>query len=205
MKLRIVRFGALTGTALLLVAIASWSLPVKGSAQAQFVITPVAEKRVSHLPPGPLYWRIENFPTLALAQSAAGAESLVAEGAGKVWLFTLGPSGGATTGGTRVAEIGPVPVVSAPEYLLRVNRAGGPAGAVTPTHSHPGSESFYVLSGQVAVTTPSGVSRADAGQSMNGHGPDTPMQVATGGSADLDQFVLFVVDATKPFSSPAKL
>lgn len=79
------------------------------------------------------------------------------------------------------------------------------AGAESPTHSHPGSESFYVLSGQVAVTTSSGVSGADAGQSMNGHSSDPPMQVANGGSADVDQFVLFVVDATRPFSSPAKL
>jgi hypothetical protein len=39
--------------------------------------------------------------------------SLTAEVAGKVWLFTLGPQGGATPGGTKVAEIGPVPSLSA--------------------------------------------------------------------------------------------
>jgi hypothetical protein len=39
---------------------------------------------------------------------------------------------------------------------------------------------------------------------MNGHGPDTAMEVFSAGTIDLDQLVMFVVDATRPFSSPAK-
>jgi hypothetical protein len=49
------------------------------------------------------------------------------------------------------------------------------------------------------------VSYADAGQSMNGHGADMAMEVFSAGTTDLDQLVMFVVDATRPFSSPAKL
>ena len=52
--------------------------------------------------------------------------ALAAEIAGKVWLFTLGPKGGATPGGSKVAEIGPVPPITAHEYLLRVNHGYGP-------------------------------------------------------------------------------
>jgi quercetin dioxygenase-like cupin family protein len=204
MKLRIPCVGPIVALVLSLFAMGLLS-PVKASAQAEFVVTPVMEKKINQLPPGLLYWRIENFPTLAQAQAAAGPASLATEASGKVWLFTLGPKGGSTPGGNRVAEVGPVPTITAPQYLLRLNRAGGPPGAKTPMHSHPGSETFYVLAGQVAVTTPSGVSHADAGQSMNGHDGDTPMQVASSGTTDLDQFVLFVVDATKPFSSPAKV
>jgi hypothetical protein len=178
-------------------------LPLRASAQ-EVVVTPVVEKKVTLLPAGPLYWRIENFPTLALAQAAAGPLSLATEGAGKFWLFTLAAKGGSTPGGSAVAEVGPVPAITAPEYLLRLNRASGPPGSKTPMHSHPGSETFYVLAGQVSVTTPGGVSHADAGQSMNGHVADTPMQVASSGTVNLDQFVMFVVDATKPFSTPAK-
>jgi len=37
------------------------------------------------------------------------------------------------------------------------------------------------------------------------HGADTPMQVSGSGSVDLHALVMFVLDATKPFSSPAKL
>ncbi len=45
----------------------------------------------------------------------------------------------------------------------------------------------------------------DAGQSMAGHGPRMPMEVSNSGSSDLTALVMFVVDATKPFSSPATL
>jgi hypothetical protein len=172
----------------------------------KFVVSPVAEKKLNGLPPGPLYWRIENFPTLDQAQSAADASatSLAASVSGKVWLFTLGQKGGATPGGSKVAEIGPVPVFAAPEYLLRINHAGGPPGSKTPVHSHPGSESFYVLAGQLSQRTPHGVNRTDIGQAMVGHGPDMPMEVSSSGTTDLDQLVMFLLDATKPASMPAK-
>jgi hypothetical protein len=178
--------------------------PSTASAQQKFEIKPVAEKKLKQLPAGPLYWRVENFPTLAQAKAAEGPTSLAAEVAGEVWLFTLGPKGGATPGGSKVAEIGPVPPVNAPEYLLRINHAGGPPGAKTPVHSHPGSETFYVLAGRLGQKTPHGVSYAEAGQIMNGHGADMPMEVFSAGTTDLDQLVMFVVDATRPFSSPAK-
>ena len=191
------------GWALLLCA-TGLLLPLSPATAQKFEINPVAEKRLKQLPSGPLYWRLENFPTLAQAEAAAGPTSLAAEAAGKIWLFTLGPRGGATRGGSKVAEIGPVPPISAPEYLLRINRAGGPPGAKTPAHTHPGSEAFYVLTGRVGQKTPHGVSHAGAGQAMNGHGADTPMEVFSSGTTDLDQLVMFVVDATRPFSSPAK-
>jgi hypothetical protein len=174
------------------------------AAAQKFEIKPVAEKKVKQLPSGMLYWRIENFPTLAQAEAAAGATSLAAEVAGKAWLFTLGEKGGATRGGSKVAEIGPVPPISATEYLLRVNRAGGAPGAKTPVHTHPGSEAFYVLAGRLGQKTPHGTSYAEAGMSMNGRGGDMPMEVFSAGTSDLDQLVMFVVDAARTFSSPAK-
>ena len=39
---------------------------------------------------------------------------------------------------------------------------------------------------------------------MNGHGGDMPMEVFSAGTTDLDQLVMFVVDATRPFASPAR-
>ncbi len=173
-------------------------------AQQALVVKPVAEKKVTQLPAGPLYWRVETFPTLADAQAAAGPTSLAAEVSGKVWLMTLGSKGGATPGGGAVAEIGPVPPISAKEYLLRLNHAYGPPGAKTPVHSHPGSEAFYVLAGRLGQKTSHGVDYADAGQTLNGHGGDMPMQVFSDGTTDLDQLVLFVVDAERDFSVPAK-
>jgi hypothetical protein len=173
-------------------------------AQQVLVVESVAEKKVTQLPAGPLYWRVENFPTLAGAQAAAGPTSLAVEVSGKVWLMTLGSKGGATPGGSAVAEIGPVPPIAANEYLLRINHAYGPPGAKTPVHSHPGSEAFYVLTGRLGQKTSDGVNYADAGQAMNGHGADMPMEIFSGGTTDLDQLVMFVVDAERDFSVPAK-
>jgi hypothetical protein len=189
-----------------LFAMALWLPPAGAAEVGQFIVSPVAEKKLNSLPPGPLYWRIENFPTRELAQGAADASptSLAAEVSGKIWLFTLGPNNGTTPGGNKVADIGPVPVFAAPEYLLRINHAGGPPGAKTPVHSHPGSESFYVLAGQLGQRTPHGVNRTEAGQSTVGHGPDMPMEVSSSGTTDLDQLVMFLLDATRPASVPAK-
>jgi hypothetical protein len=137
--------------ALALIWCAAGLLPALPGAAAQqdYFVKPVAEKKLKALPTGPLYWRIENFPALAEAQAAAGATSLAAEVAGKVWLFTLGPKGG-SAGGSNAIEIGPVAPFSAPEYLLRINYAGGPSGARTAVHTHPGSETFYVLTSMQA-------------------------------------------------------
>ena len=179
--------------------------PSMAADQKKFVIEPVAEKKLMQLPAGPLYWQLENFPTLAQAQAAAGETSLAAEVTGKVWLFTLGLKNSPGRGGSKVIEIGPIPPITAPEYLLRINHAGGPPGAKTRVHSHPGSEAFYVLAGRLGQKTPDGVHYADAGQSMNGHGADMPMEVFSAGTADLNQLVMFVADATKPFSAPATL
>ena len=169
------------------------------------VIKPLAEKKVTELPAGPLFWRVESFATLAQAQTAAGPMGLVAESGGKVWLFTLGPAGGSSDGGTKMAEIGPLPPIAAPVYLLRVNEARGPSGSITPVHNHPGAEAAYVVAGEQTFRTPHGMKRVAAGKAEAGHAAGTPMQVSSSGSVDLHALVMFVVDATKPFSSPAKL
>lgn len=188
-----------------LVAAALLGAPLSSGAQeAKFVVKPLVEKKVEQLPAGPLFWRLENFPTLEKAQAAVGTHSLAAEAGGKVWLFTLGAPGGATEGGSKVAEVGPLPPVVAKTYLLRINEGSGAPGTRTPPHSHPGSEAFYVLKGETSSHTPHGLKRVPAGKTETGHGADTPMQVSSSGTTDLHSLVMFVVDADKPFSAPVK-
>jgi mannose-6-phosphate isomerase-like protein (cupin superfamily) len=208
---------AFAAHALVLACLAGACASPSTAADVKYVVQPVAEMKVKQLPKGPLYWRIENLPTLDQAKAAAaahyrwnpdtvsydGTPALAAEVAGKVWLFTLGPQGGVTAGATKVAEIGPVPPVSAPEYLLRINYGHGPPDAKTPVHSHPGSETFYVVAGRLGQRTEHGVSYAEAGQSMNGHTGGMAMEVFNGGTTELTALIMFVVDAGKPFSVPA--
>ena len=174
-------------------------------AQQALLIRPLVERKVPDLPAGDLFWRIETYPSKDAAQAAAGAWSLVAETAGKVWLFTLGAAGGSSPGGSKVSEVGPIARVTAPQYLLRINEASGPPGSVTPVHSHPGSEAFYVLVGEQSIRGAHGTLVVKAGTPEPGHGAAMAMQVSSSGSANLQSLVMFVVDATQPFSSPASL
>ena len=174
-------------------------------AQQALLVKPLAERRVAELPAGELYWRIESVDTRAQADAAAGPWSLVAESAGKTWLFTLGAAGDATPGATKVAEVGPIPRVQAAQYLLRINDASGPPGSVTPVHSHPGSEAFFVLDGEQSIRGEHGTLHVQAGHVEPGHGAGMAMQVSSSGTTDLHALVMFVVDADKPFSSPATL
>lgn len=195
------------------------TLPLPGLVEGaqKYVVAPVAQKKIARLPEGPLYWRVESFPNLAEAKAAVGPDgwnpaavryetttALIAEVAGQVYVATLGAQGASTPGGTKLAEIGPLPSISAPEYLLRLNYGSGPPGAATPVHSHPGSESFYVISGRLGQKTQRGVGYVDAGHWMNGHAADTTMEVFNAGDTDLKTLIMFVVDAAEPFSVPRK-
>ena len=175
-----------------------------GAEQVPLKVKPLAEKKVAELPPGELFWRIENFSSLPEAQAAAEPYSLAVESHGKAWLFTLG-TGGMPGKGTKVAQVGPIPRPAAAQYLLRINEATGAPGSITPIHTHPGSEAFYVLAGEQTIRSPHGVMKVRVGQPEAGHGADMPMQVSSSGTSDLHSLVMFVVDATRPFSSPAKM
>lgn len=189
---------------LVLLATVALAFVSSGKADQPLTITPLAEKKISELPKGEMFWRIENFPSAEAARAAASPWSLVAESAGKVWLFTLGPAGGATPGGTKVDEVGPIPRPEAKEFLLRINQATGPRGAITPVHSHPGSEAFYVLSGEQFIRNAHKSMTVKAGETEPGCGADMAMQVSSVGKEDLHALVMFVVDANRPFSPPAE-
>ena len=167
----------------------------------------LAVKPFTTLPKGVLFLRLENFSTTKAAQDAATSASAVVEWAGKIWLFTLGPMSVRSSGGTLVAEIGPVPdVPAAASYVLDVNEADfGPemkAQVAQQVHTHPGPEIFYLLTGEQCLETPNGTTRARAGEGMVAPA-HTPMQLNIMGSSKRDAFFVVVHDATKPRVTPS--
>ena len=185
--------------------LSSAAVAQQGLPPGSLAIKVLTEKKVAALPAGRprLYWRLENFPSRAQAQAAAGPAGLAVESVGRAWLFTLGPKGGSSADGTKVAEIGPLPPVVAPEYLLRINEPSGPLGSTTIVHTHPGAEALYTLAGELCLRSLDGVVRVPAGRGVAGPSAGIPTQVSSCGSTDLRGFVMFVVDATKPFSTPS--
>jgi hypothetical protein len=61
-----------------------------------------------------------------------------------------------------------------------------------------------VLKGRLGHRTSHGTDYADAGTAMNSHGVDMPMQVFNASATDSELFAMFALDATRPFSSPAR-
>ena len=173
--------------------------------QPKFVVEPVAEKPLAALPDGDLFWHVETFATIEEAKAAATETGVPAEAGGKVWLLTLGPKDMASHGGEPVATFGPIQRFDAPSYLLRINVTDAPPGAKTSVHSHPGSEAIYILSGEATIRWPDRTDVAGVGESLTGSPPHTPMEATSSGDDKLVEMVMFVVDATQPFSTPAKL
>ena len=61
-----------------------------------------------------------------------------------------------------------------------------------------------MISGRLGQKSAEGVSYVDAGRTMAGHASGTTMEVFNAGKTDLNALIMFVVDASKPFSVPAK-
>src|SRR5687768_15951226 len=60
------------------------------------------------LPPQPIFWHLDTYPTRAAAEAAKGLRGAVVESLGKVWLFTIAERAWRSSSGVRVAEIGPL-------------------------------------------------------------------------------------------------
>src|SRR3989449_5792257 len=97
------------------------ALAVQEGPRAQRETTGVfilARTIVPHLPPAPLIWRLETFPSEDAARAAASPVSLVVKADGKTWLFTVAGHHGRSRGGVRVAE-GTLPAVpQGPSYRI---------------------------------------------------------------------------------------
>jgi ketosteroid isomerase-like protein len=162
-----------------------------------------ALKRLTALPSPPLYWQVEQFPTLEAARAREGPTGVVVEAEAKGWLFTVARQGERPGGGTHLAEIGPLPVPEAPSYLLQISYQSRAAGVNGTIHSHPGVECWYMVQGEQMLLLPSEGRelRARAGEGLVGPPGGVPLQIFNTGGGERRAFNLFVLDATQPASN----
>jgi uncharacterized protein (TIGR02246 family) len=159
------------------------------------------KKQVPSLPPGPLVWRFENFPTTEAAHGAETPASVVVEAAGKVWLLTLASKGGHSKGGTLIAEtekLPPIPTGAGYEIVAYEADLGPDAKVMT--HKHSGPETWYLLSGEQCLELPGRALRARKGGTMSAPA-EIPMNLNIVGPGKRDALFLIVHDSSKPFNT----
>ncbi|MDQ3817608.1 MAG: cupin domain-containing protein [Acidobacteriota bacterium] len=169
----------------------------------------LAKMQVSRFPEGPLFWHLNKFPTRAAAEAARGQAGMVVESDGWFWLFSFGPEGSAPRRGELVASIGTLKLTSdklppAKSYEVVAYLAVMPPGTYSKTHTHPGPEAWYVLSGEQCLETPAGIMKARAGASMFAP-PATPMSLTNSGKSIRRALFIVIHDANQPWSIPTEV
>jgi SnoaL-like domain len=161
------------------------------------------QRRITRLPDGPLYWHIENFPTIAEANQHATDTAMAMEAEGKGWMFTLGNQEARTPGANFLTSIGPLPIPTSTQYMLQLSYQSRSGKLVGNEHFHPGVESWYMVQGEQRVELPTLGTElyAQAGEGMLGPPGGTPIRIINAGSGERRAFNLFVLDATKPASN----
>ena len=106
--------------------------------------------------PAEVFWTVDVYPTRERAEEAKTARDTVVQALGKVWLLHVGQTPDRASQGTRVAQIGPLPVKPDEVYTARFMEGLLEPGSVSRTHVHSGPEAFYTESGESCLETPDG-------------------------------------------------
>ena len=163
-----------------------------------------ANAALGQLPQQPIFWHLDAYATRAQAEAAKGPRGTVVESLGKVWLLTIDVAGWHPSGGSRVAEIGPLPVNAGANYSVQYMEAIFTPGMTAPAHRHSGPEAWYTMAGETCLETPEGkmVGRAGGSHVIVPGGP--PMHLTATGTETRRALVLILHDSTQPPTTPAR-
>ena len=119
---------------------------------------------MAHQPLGKLsgpsvYWQLYTYDDTVTAAHEQPPNSTLVVAFGRVWLFIVGPQGFVPKNGTRVAEVGPIPIEGDTDtvYAAEFLKSTFSPGMEAPVHVHSGPEAFYAISGDTCIETPEGV------------------------------------------------
>src|ERR1700748_3551261 len=106
--------------------------------------------------PDSVFWTLDVYPTQQIAEKANINNGTVVQALGKTWLFTVGDKPPLPPQGSRLSQIGPLPVKPNEPYTAQFMEGILEPGSVSRTHTHTGPEAFYTESGESCVETPGG-------------------------------------------------
>jgi quercetin dioxygenase-like cupin family protein len=162
-----------------------------------------ATAALGQLPQQPIYWYLDSYSTRPEAEAAKGPRGTVVESLGKIWLLTIEGENWPTSGGARVAAIGPLPIDADARYAAQYMEAIFTPGMTAPAHRHSGPEAWYTLSGETCLETPDGkiVGRAGGEHVIVPGGP--PMHLTATGTETRRALVLILHDSAHAPTTPA--
>jgi len=179
-------------------------IPVAERAGRAFGCFITARQELGRLPETPpLFWHLDTYPSREAAAAAGAARSTVVESLGRVWLFTIASAEWRPRGGTRVARVGPLPLVHADSIAAVYMEGVFKPGMNTVVHRHDGAEAWFTLEGSMCLETPDGTLTQAAGDSGVFVRAGVPMMLTGTGTTPRRSVVLILQDATKPRSTPA--
>ncbi|NYF92295.1 quercetin dioxygenase-like cupin family protein [Edaphobacter lichenicola] len=156
----------------------------------------VANRPLSKLPTE-VFWTLDAYPTRESAERASTVNSAVVEALGKTWLFTVGEKPASPSQGSRITQIGPLPVKPDEVYTAQYMEGILEPGSVSRTHVHSGPEAFYTESGESCLETPEG-------KQIGRKGTDVivpegvPMELVASGSETRRGIILVLHSSAKP-------
>lgn len=162
----------------------------------------IAHQLVGQLTAFQTFWHLDAFPSRASAEAAKGPSGTIVESLGRIWLFTVANGGWRPSGGDRIAEIGPLPVIGGEKYSAQYMEAIFEPGMTAPAHVHSGPEAWYTLAGETCLETPEGkqIGRAGGDHVIVPGGP--PMHLTATGTVQRRALVLILHDSSKPATTP---
>jgi quercetin dioxygenase-like cupin family protein len=162
----------------------------------------IAQEPVGQLTASQTFWHLDAYPSRDSAEAAKGPSGTIVESLGKFWLLTIANADWRPSGGERIAEIGPLPVIAGEKYSAQYMEAIFDPGMTAPAHVHSGPEAWYTLAGETCLETPQGrqIGRAGSEYVIVPGGP--PMHLTATGTVQRRALVLILHDASKPATTP---
>jgi len=162
----------------------------------------IASQSVGQLAKAETFWHLDVYATPTEAEAAKASGGVVVESLGKTWLLTIADQGWRPSGGERIAEIGPLPIIAGQTYSAPYMEAIFTPRIVAPSHTHAGPEAWYTQAGETCLETPQGkqIGRAGGPPVIVPGGP--PMHLTATGTEQRRALVLILHDLSKHATTP---
>jgi quercetin dioxygenase-like cupin family protein len=158
----------------------------------------VTAEALGELPRTQLYWQIVSYPTRSAADAAKGARGTVVEAVDQIWLMTIAEAGYRPTGGTLIAEIGPLSTKAGTKYTATYMQGIMMPGADTPVHYHAGPEALYTLAGEECMETTEGKFASRPGGTPIIVPGETSHKLTITGTTQRRSLALILADSAQP-------